>query len=143
MENSGQPAKEPNVTAQLIERIKNMPLERQSQLLKDLEEGQSREIRQHDRKACLLTVDYTVEDRYYRDFIQDMSNSGMFIRTSQTFSSGQTILMTFMSPDLEKPFKITGEIIRVFPSGIGVKFKIESQVQEAAIKSIVNMIQDD
>ena len=120
-----------------------MPLERQSQLLKDLEEGQSREIRQHDRKACLLTVDYTVEDRYYRDFIQDMSNSGMFIRTSQTFSSGQTILMTFMSPDLEKPFKITGEIIRVFPSGIGVKFKIESQVQEAAIKSIVNMIQDD
>lgn len=142
MENSGQPAKKPNVTAQLIERIKNMPLERQSQLLKDLEEGQSREIRQHDRKACLLTVDYTVEDRYYRDFIQDMSNSGMFIRTSQTFSSGQTILMTFMSPDLEKPFKITGEIIRVLPSGIGVKFKIESQVQEAAIKSIVNMIQD-
>jgi len=143
MENSGQPAKKPNVTAQLIERIKNMSLERQSQLLKDLEEGQSREIRQHDRKACLLTVDYAVEGRYYRDFIQDMSNSGVFIRTSQTFSSGQTILMTFMSPDHEKPFKITGEIIRVFPSGFGVKFTIESQVQEAAIKSIVNMIQDD
>jgi hypothetical protein len=47
-----------------------------------------------------------------------------------------------MSPDLEKPFKITGEIIRILPSGIGVKFKIESQVQEAAIKSIVSMIQD-
>ena len=54
MENSGQPVKEPNVTAQLIERIKNMSLERQSQLLKDLEEGQRREIRQHDRKACFI-----------------------------------------------------------------------------------------
>jgi Tfp pilus assembly protein PilZ len=72
-----------------------------------------------------------------------MSNSGVFIRTSQTFSSGQTILMTFMSPDHEKPFKINGEIARVFPSGIGVKFTIDSQVQEAAIKSLVNMIQDD
>jgi len=143
MENSGQTAKEPNVTAQLIERIKNMSLERQSQLLKDLEEGRNREIRQHDRKACLLTVDYAVEDRYFRDFIQDMSDSGVFIRTSQTFSSGQTILMTFMSPDHQKPFKINGEIARVLPSGIGVKFTIESQVQEAAIKSLVNMIQDD
>lgn len=143
MENSGQPAKEPNVTAQLIKRIKNMSLERQSQLLKDLEEGQSREIRQHDRKACLLTVDYAVEDRHFRDFIQDMSDSGVFIRTSQTFSSGQTILMTFMSPDHQKPFKINGEIVRVLPSGIGVKFTIDSQVQEAAIKSLVNMIQDD
>ena len=142
MENSGQPSKGPNVTAQLIERIKNMPLERQSQLLKDLEAGQNREIRKHDRKACLLTVDYTVEDRYFRDFIQDMSISGVSIRTSQTFSSGQTILMTFMSPDHEKPFKISGEIIRVFPAGIGVKFKIESQVQEAAIQSLVNMIKD-
>ena len=94
-------------------------------------------------KLVLLTVDYAVKDRYYRDFIQDMSNSGVFIRTSQTFSSGQTILMTFMSPDLEKPFKINGEITRVLPSGIGVKFTIESQVQEAAIKSIVNLIQDD
>ena len=143
MEDSGQPAKEPNVTAQLIKRIKNMSLERQLQLLKDLEEGQSREIRQHDRKACLLTVDYAVEDRYFRDFIQDMSDSGVFIITSQTFSSGQTILMTFMSPDHQKPFKINGEIVRVLPSGIGVKFTIDSQVQEAAIKSLVNMIQDD
>jgi len=143
MENSGQTAKEPNVTAQLIERIKNMSLERQSQLLKDLEEYRSREIRQHDRKTCLLTVDYAVEDRYFRDFIQDMSDSGVFIRTSQTFSSGQTILMTFMSPDHQKPFKINGEIVRVLPSGVGVKFTIDSQVQEAAIKSLVNMIQDD
>jgi len=82
-----------------------------------------------------------VDDRYYRDFIQDMSGSGVFIKTSQTFSVGQTILMTFMTPDNQKPFRIKGEIIRIHEDGIGVKFKIESRVQEAALKSLVDMIQ--
>jgi len=69
-----------------------------------------------------------------------MSNSGVFIKTSQTFSGGQTILMTFMSPDHQSPFKINGEIVSVIPNGIGVKFKIESQVQELVLKSFVDMI---
>ena len=46
-----------------------------------------------------------------------------------------------MSPDKQKPFRINGEIIRIHEDGIGVKFKIESRVQEAAIKSLVDMIQ--
>jgi len=46
-----------------------------------------------------------------------------------------------MSPDKQKPFRINGEIIRIHEDGIGVKFKIESRVQEAALKSLVDMIQ--
>jgi hypothetical protein len=45
-----------------------------------------------------------------------------------------------MSRDYQKPFKINGEIVRVSPDGIGVKFKIESQVQEEAIKSLIDII---
>jgi Tfp pilus assembly protein PilZ len=136
MENSDQPANESNVSAQLIERLKNMSLKQQTQLLKELDEGKDREFRKHYRKDFFMTVDYTVEDQYFQDCIQDMSNSGVFIKTSQPFSIGQTILMTFMVPDHKKPFKINGEIIRVDPSGIGVKFKIESQTQEDVIKAL-------
>jgi Tfp pilus assembly protein PilZ len=82
-----------------------------------------------------------VGDRYYRDFIQDMSEGGLFIETSNEFSAGQKIIMTFTSPDYQKPFKMNGEIIRIHSNGIGVKFKIESQVQESVLKSYVNMIQ--
>ena len=136
MENSDQPANESNVTAQLIERIKNMSLKQQTQLLKELDEGKDREFRKHYRKDFFMTVDYTVEDQYFQDCIQDMSNSGVFIKTFRPFSIGQTILMTFMVPDHQKPFKINGEIVRVDPSGIGVKFKIESQTQENVIKAL-------
>ena len=111
------------------------------QLLEELEERQNKKQRKYSRKGFLTTIEYNVDNRYYRDFIQDISGSGIFIKTSQTFSVGQTILMTFMTPDNQKPFRIKGEIIRIHKDGIGVKFKIESQVQEAALKSLVDMIQ--
>ncbi|MEA1946139.1 MAG: PilZ domain-containing protein, partial [Thermodesulfobacteriota bacterium] len=76
-----------------------------------------------------------------RAFIQDISESGVFMKTSQTFSLGQPILMTFMSPDNQKPFRINGEIKHTQEDGIGVKFKIKSQVQGLVLKSFVDMIQ--
>ena len=82
-----------------------------------------------------------MDDHYYRDFIQDISETGLFIKTSNIFSVGQTIVMTFISPDQQKPYKINGEIIRVHTDGIGVKFKIESQVQRMVLKSYIDMIQ--
>ena len=66
---------------------------------------------------------------------------GVHCQPSQTFSVGQTVSMTFMSPDNQKPFKIDGEIIHITNDGVGVKFKIESQVQTMVLKSYIDMIQ--
>lgn len=140
MENQNKEVKEANVTDQLIARIKRMTLENQAVLLKELDEGQDRKLRQHDRKTFFMIVDYIVEGRYFRDFIQDMSDTGVFIKMSQHVTLGRKILMTFMSPDNQKPFKINGEVVRVTSEGVGVKFIVESQVQEAVIKSLVQMI---
>jgi Tfp pilus assembly protein PilZ len=129
------------VRAFIFEKINRLSEQKVRQLLKDLEEGQKIERRKYDRKNFMRIIDYTVGDRYYRDFIQDLSVNGVFIKTSQKFAVGQTILMTFMSPEHDSPFKINGEIIRVHTDGIGVKFKIESQVQESVLKGFVDMIQ--
>ncbi len=129
------------VRAYLFRLLNDMSDEELRQLLKELEERQNKKQRKYFRKGFLTAIDYNVGDRYYRDFIKDLSGSGLFIKTSQTFSVGQTILMTFMYPDNQKPFRINGEIIRIHEDGIGVKFKIESRVQEAALKSLVDMIQ--
>ena len=129
------------VRAYLFRLLNDMSDEELRQLLKELEERQNKKQRKYFRKGFLTAIDYNVGDRYYRDFIKDLSGSGVFIKSSQTFSVGQTILMTFMYPDNQKPFRINGEIIRIHEDGIGVKFKIESRVQEAALKSLVDMIQ--
>jgi Tfp pilus assembly protein PilZ len=84
-----------------------------------------------------------VAGRYYREFIQNISERGVFIKTTETFSKGQEILMTFMSQDYQKPFKIKGEIVRVHPNGVGVKFKIESQALRTSLISLIKTIRSD
>jgi hypothetical protein len=143
MENNDNKLGRNEVRAAIYEIINKMSKGEMHQLLKDLEEGQIIERRKYDRKDFLRIIDYTVGDQYYRDFIQDLSVNGVFIKTSHTFPVGQTMVMTFLSPDNQSPFKINGEIIRVHTDGIGVKFKLESQVQELVLKSFVDMIQSD
>lgn len=113
------------------------------QLMKELEKRQTSERRKYHRKDLFRIIDYNVGGQYYRDLIQDISGSGVFIKTAHTFSVGQSIFMTLMSPTSQKPFKIIGEIIRVHTDGIGVKFKIESQVQVEVLKSLVDLIQTE
>jgi hypothetical protein len=117
--------------------------EEMRQFYKELQERQNVQPRRYDRKDFSLIVDYKVSDQYYRDIIQDISESGVFIKTSQTFSAGQKIRMTFMSPDYQKPFKIKGEVVRVQTDGVGVKFLLESQVQEEALKSYMSNVQKE
>jgi hypothetical protein len=141
MENNDNKLGRDEVRAFIFEIINDMSESEMRQLLKDLEARQNKERRHCDRKDFLTIIDYTVEGRYYRDFIENISESGLFFRPSHTFSVGQTIQITFMSPDNQKPFKINGEIVRVGTDGVGVAFKIESQVQELVLKSFVEMIQ--
>ena len=138
MENNGLDRNE--IRASIFEIVNRMSDEEMLALLKELKERIYRERRKYNRIDFFTIIDYSAGDQYYRDFIQDMSNSGIFIKTSQKFSVGQIIRMIFMSRDYQKPFKINGEIVRVSPDGIGVKFKIESQVQEEAIKSLIDII---
>jgi len=129
------------VRALLFEIINRMSEVEMLQLLKELEEGQIGERRQCGRIDFLRVIDYQVGDHYYRDFIQNISETGLFIKPSQTFSVGQKVSMTFMSPDNQKPFKMNGEIVHTDNDGVGVKFKIESQVQRMVLKSYIEMIQ--
>lgn len=97
--------------------------------------------REHDRKSVLDVLDYMVDGKYYRDFVEDVSASGLFIRTNNEFKVGANITMTFELSTKERPFRINGEIVRVLPEGIGVRFIKESQVQEDAIQSLIENIE--
>jgi Tfp pilus assembly protein PilZ len=131
------------IRAFLFEIIDRMSESEMRQLLNELEERQNMERRLCRRKDFSTMVDYNVAGRYYREFIQNISERGVFIKTTETFSKGQEILMTFMSQDYQKPFKIKGEIVRVHPDGVGVKFKIESQALRTSLKSLIKTIRSD
>ena len=121
----------------LFEIISDMSEEEQKKLFNDLETRKIKKIRKHPREECLITVNFAAKGRAYQNFIQDMSIEGAFIETRESFSVGDQILLTISYSNEQRPFKIEGEVARIDPKGLGIKFKKVSQVQEELINSII------
>jgi Tfp pilus assembly protein PilZ len=128
---------ESSVTARLLKLAKKMSEDEQLTLLRELEETLLKGSRKHEREPFFMVVDYSTEDRIYKDYIKDISAGGIFIETRMPFSVGQELSLPFPLPNYQKYIKITGELIRITPQGIGVKFKMLNQDQEAMIKSLL------
>ncbi|MGD8368575.1 MAG: PilZ domain-containing protein [Desulfobacterales bacterium] len=108
---------------------------------RDASEEADKGHRRHERIYLHEIVEYIVDGEYYRDFIQDVSESGIFIRSGRKFHTGKEILMSLVAPGQDRPVKIKGEVVRTASAGIGVEFKRESQVQEDVIKALVKKLQ--
>ncbi len=129
----------PGLTERLISLINNLSDDKKEQLLEILLEWQRREQRQDERIPCLIAVDYSTSERFYRDFIQDLSNGGVFIETREPFQIGQNLSLTFSIPKTRSNFKISGKIVRSEANGIAVKFdKKLSGYQKQIIQSAIS-----
>jgi len=87
--------------------------------------------RKHTRMPLRAVVDYAAHGQAYRDFIHNISAGGVFIETAMPISIGQELALTFELPSYNVPIKITGEVVRISPQGIGVRFKAAKQHREA------------
>lgn len=140
MDTSDKKPNETGVTARLLELVKNMSQDERLALLKELEERLFKDKREHQRKPFFMVVDYSTDDRIYKDYIQNISAGGAFIETRMPFSVGQEVSLSFPLPNYQKYIRIAGEVVRISPEGIGVKFKMVTQDQETMIKSLLEMI---
>ena len=82
----------------------------------------TRRTRRHKRRETNLTVYYATHDRAYRDTIQNISPTGVFIETREPFDIDQEILLNFTPSRDADPIKVRGRVVRVTDEGIGVKF---------------------
>lgn len=71
-----------------------------------------------------IIVSCKTSDSEFNAFIQDISGSGIFIKTTEPLSIGQEIAMTFKFPKSQKPIMVTGEVVRTTRSGAAVEFKV-------------------
>lgn len=129
----------------LVELIYKMPASRLKTLLGQLEKevpekstGESE--RRHVRVDCFVSVDYTDSERVFKDYIEDISTSGVFIKTREAFSVEEEIVLSMSISRDGSAFKIPATVVRAAADGIGVRFKITSQVQEAIIESLIESI---
>ncbi|MBI9085141.1 MAG: PilZ domain-containing protein [Desulfobacterales bacterium] len=130
--------------SRLMRRIIELSEEEQEKLLRHIEEMVARQNdppeRGHQRKNCLITVDYAVNGRAYRSFVPDISSGGMFIETREKMTVGQEMMFAFTISKSSSPVKCRGEVAWASPDGIGVRFldlpKLEENILRATISAM-------
>ena len=115
------------IAARLIDLICEMSVAQQLELLKQMDKKQYKGGRSDYRRNRKIAVDYQVNDKVQKDFIQDISAAGVFIETQSPPSAGENIKLTFSIADNKKPVTITGKIVRTDPNGFAVDFRRKSQ----------------
>ncbi|MGB6012595.1 MAG: PilZ domain-containing protein [Desulfobacterales bacterium] len=81
-----------------------------------------KERRKHPRKNTFIYVDCSGNKCAFTDFIQNISDSGLYIETQIPLFPDQALSMILSPPGAEDPIKIIGKIVRVDSKGIGVQF---------------------
>ena len=98
--------------------------------------------RVHARKDCLINVNFKIRGQKFSSYILDISSSGAFIETSESFSTGLKMRLEFSSPQDRQPLRLIGEIVWADPRGIGVKFHHLTKDQSQILKSFTEKIEE-
>jgi len=77
--------------------------------------------RKHQRKPYSKSVIFAVDNQILEGTSENISLSGIFIKTKDKFRIGQTIILSLPSKS-KKRLKIKGEVVWVNHEGFGVKF---------------------
>jgi len=130
----------------LLKTAIDMSSEQRFVFMKHLEEIQSetgkRDRRKHARKDCLINVNFKIRGQKFSSYILDISSTGAFIETSETFAGGLKMLLNFSSPENRKPLDLIGEIVWTDPRGVGVKFCHLTRDQTQILKSFCEKTQE-
>ena len=135
------PLQDPTITHQLFQLITEMSEDEKRTLLKFLKAGalKGKCRRQYFRKPLHLPVRYANKAGSSGGVIRDISLGGVFILSRGAFSLGQSLAVAFSPADFEKTVCIAGDVMRVTPEGIGVRFRSMNQMQKEAVIAVASM----
>jgi len=94
------------------------------------------EEREHQRKSVVLNASVNTGKERIQARAEDVSISGVFIRTEKKISIGESIAIRLISQDDEE-FAFISEVVRVEPKGIGVLIKNISSVHQERFHKFV------
>ncbi|KPJ78826.1 MAG: hypothetical protein AMJ54_01710 [Deltaproteobacteria bacterium SG8_13] len=92
------------------------------------------------RKACSLAVDYSLGGRFFSGWAKDISSEGVFIENRHPGTVGDPVHLTLTSPELPKPLKLDGAIVRITTDGFGVRFNKHHATRNEMLQALVDRI---
>ena len=115
------------VRGQLVELIFELSAADAKELLQELNiryklKNKEEERRRHQRKRTFIPIDCSGNKCTFTDFIQNISESGLYIETQMPLFTNQALSMSFSHAASNTPISIRGTIVRIDANGIGVQF---------------------
>jgi len=107
---------------EIINQIRNIPAERLPELYDLLQGFLQGQKRDYARKPLSGEVDLVIRDRVYKQQMENISASGVFVRMKGQFEPGTKVRFVLDLPETETPLKLTGHIARVADDGIAIQF---------------------
>lgn len=113
------------VRNRIIEILYRMSEGESRKLLKGLEkweQSKSADKREHPRKNTSIYAICQTDNNHFRDFTNNVSAGGAFIKTETSLSVNEDIFTTFLHDRFRSPVRASGKIVRIEPKGVGIKF---------------------
>ena len=113
------------IVDKIINRVRNLDDDQQKEILEILTTMQSGKLRYHPRLDTKVDVDVAVGNRVIQTDSKDISAGGVFINTatSDAYKISEDVRVVFSAPGYDKPFKLSGSIVRVEKGGLAIKFE--------------------
>ena len=109
----------------LFEIISSMQAAEKRDLLEVLEimhASKKTERREKQRKSTSTNTGLLMHQVVLRDCIQNISQTGAFIKTAEPFSVGQKLSMAILLAGNDEPIQLHGTIVRSDSDGVAVEF---------------------
>ena len=130
-----------NIINSLIEKINTLTIDQQRYLLCRLEDLLFSEKRKYKRVKCNIDVDLSIDGKYYKNKIKDISLGGAFIETDAPIEEGKQVLLNVNDQHNRTQMQIKCMIIRKTDYGAGVSFIADSKQQKMKLKSLMKSIE--
>ncbi len=106
------------------------------------------EKRKYHRVEYVFKVDYRTPEALFNEFAENISEGGLFIKTSNPLSVGTEITIEFLLPLLNEPIRVKGRVewhtempgVRKSTPGMGVSFQGLTPEDKEKINRIVRAL---
>jgi Tfp pilus assembly protein PilZ len=120
----------------LLEELERLPADEIPVKSVNLDENEV-SMRGYTRKACVISVDFSFQNSFFKGHILDISPVGVFIETGESLPVGEIIKVAFSLPNHPKLLTLTCIVAWIGQNGFGVKFKKLTKHHEKIIISFV------
>lgn len=99
--------------------------------------------RQTTRAPVTVRIEYETVDSLFSEFTRNINEGGVFIETEKPLGLDEQVQLQFHLPAGAEPVKVSGRVVRVEQTGMGIEFDELDRAARERINRLVVQLRTD